>query len=66
MRLDPQFYTFLRKLEEYQRILGDGKTTLLLSTHREMFDLLFDPPGGGRPRPSAVGQKAKDRKEGGS
>ncbi len=41
---DPQFYTFLKKLEEYQRILGDNKTTLLLSTHREMFDVLFHPP----------------------
>jgi modulator of FtsH protease HflC len=41
---DPQFYTFLRKLEEYQRILGDNKSTLLLSTHRELFDVLFHPP----------------------
>jgi membrane protease subunit HflC len=41
---DPQFFTFLKKLEEYQRILGDNKTTLLLSTHRELFDLLFNPP----------------------
>jgi membrane protease subunit HflC len=49
-RKDPQFYTFLKKLEEYQRILaGDGKSTLLLSTHREMFDLLFQPPGSTMP-----------------
>jgi membrane protease subunit HflC len=41
---DPQFFTFLKKLEEYQRILGDNKSTLLLSTHRELFDLLFNPP----------------------
>jgi membrane protease subunit HflC len=41
---DTQFYTFLKKLEEYQRILGDNKSTLLLSTHREMFDVLFNPP----------------------
>ncbi len=41
---DPQFYAFLRKLEEYQRILGDNKTMLLLSTHRGLFDTLFDPP----------------------
>ena len=41
---DPQFYAFLRKLEEYQRILGDNKTMLLLSTHRELFDTLFQPP----------------------
>ncbi len=43
-RKDPQFYTFLKKLEEYQRILGDNKSTLLLSTHRELFDVLFNPP----------------------
>jgi membrane protease subunit HflC len=41
---DPEFYAFLRKLEEYQRILGDNKTMLLLSSHRAWFDLLFDPP----------------------
>ena len=41
---DPEFYSFLKKLEDYQRILGDNKTTLLLSTHREMFDTLFQPP----------------------
>jgi membrane protease subunit HflC len=41
---DVGFYTFLRKLDEYQRILGDKKTVLLLSSHRDMFDLLFKPP----------------------
>jgi membrane protease subunit HflC len=41
---DPEFYAFLRKLEEYQRILGDNKTMLLLSAHRTWFDLLFQPP----------------------
>lgn len=41
---DPQFFTFLNKLEQYQRILGDNKSTLLLSTHRELFDTLFNPP----------------------
>jgi membrane protease subunit HflC len=46
---DPQFYAFLRKLEEYQRILGDNKTMLLLSTHRELFDTLFQPPGPDKP-----------------
>lgn len=50
--LDPNFYSFLRKLEDYQRILGDNKTTLLLSTHRELFDALFNPPMPGKdPRP---------------
>jgi membrane protease subunit HflC len=44
-RLDPQFYAFLKKLDDYQKILGDNKTLLLLSTHRELFDTLFQPPG---------------------
>lgn len=43
-KADPDFYSFLRKLEEYQKILGDNRTTLLLSTHRELFDALFSPP----------------------
>lgn len=47
---DPAFYTFLQKLEEYQRILGDNKSTLLLSTHRELFDTLFNPPTPGKDR----------------
>jgi membrane protease subunit HflC len=51
---DPQFYAFLKKLEEYQRILGDNKSVLLLSTHRELFDALFQPPTPGvSPRPPA-------------
>jgi membrane protease subunit HflC len=41
---DVEFYTFLKKLEEYQRILGDNKTMLLLSSHGELFDVLFKPP----------------------
>jgi membrane protease subunit HflC len=41
---DVEFYAFLKKLEEYQRILGDNKSVLLLSSHRELFDLLFKPP----------------------
>jgi membrane protease subunit HflC len=51
---DPQFYSFLKSLEELQRILGDNKSVLYLSTHRELFDTLFNPPTpGGRPRPPA-------------
>jgi membrane protease subunit HflC len=53
-RLDPQFYAFLKKLEDYQRILGDNKTLLLLSTHREIFDTLFQPPSPGGPAPPVV------------
>jgi membrane protease subunit HflC len=55
---DPDFYAFLKKLENYQRILGDNKTVLLLSGHREWFDLLFNPPkpggSGGAGKPLAV------------
>lgn len=42
---DPGFYAFLKKLEDYQKILGDNKTLLLLSSQRELFDLLLKPPG---------------------
>jgi membrane protease subunit HflC len=41
---DVEFYTFLKTLETYKSILGDNKTMLLLSTHREVFRLMFDPP----------------------
>jgi membrane protease subunit HflC len=41
---DPEFYVFLKKLDKLQSILGDSKTTLLLSSHREIFDMLFQPP----------------------
>jgi membrane protease subunit HflC len=53
---DAEFYAFLKKLEEYQRILGDGKTMLLLSAHRELFDLLFGPP---KPTPAKPAEPAK-------
>ena len=49
---DPQFYAFLKKLEEYQRMLGDNKSVLLLSTHRELFDVLFNPPSPGSVAPA--------------
>lgn len=55
---DPQFYAFLKKLEEYQRILGDNRSVLLLSANRELFDTLLKPPrldGNGVPRPAAGG-----------
>src|SRR5207245_673034 len=41
---DMDFYVFLKKLQEYESILGNNRTVLLLSTHRELFDLLFTPP----------------------
>jgi membrane protease subunit HflC len=60
---DPQFYGFLKKLEEYQRILGDNKTVLLLSAHRDLFDLLFGPPrppapDGGKPPVAGMGKSS--------
>jgi membrane protease subunit HflC len=41
---DPEFYAFLKKLEEYRRILGDNKTMLLLSSTSELFDTFLKPP----------------------
>jgi membrane protease subunit HflC len=41
-RKEREFYKFLKKLEDYARILGDGKTVLYLSTQREMFDVLLN------------------------
>jgi membrane protease subunit HflC len=64
-RLDPQFYTFLKNLEDYQRILGDNKSVLLLSTHREIFDTLFHPPSPAAPprhQPEAPA-RATDKQE---
>ena len=50
---DPEFYAFLKKLEEYRHILADNKSMLLLSTHRDMFKLLFEPPPPqGKPAPT--------------
>jgi modulator of FtsH protease HflC len=57
-RLDPRFYAFLKNLEDYQRFLGDNKTMLLLSTHRELFDTLFQPP-----TPEIRNPKSEIRKE---
>ena len=41
---DPEFYAFLKQMEKLQSILSDNKAVLLLSTHRSIFDLLFQPP----------------------
>jgi membrane protease subunit HflC len=60
---DVAFYVFLKKLSEYQKILGDNKTVLLLSSHRDLFDLLFKPPnpeataGMTKPMPSTASSK---------
>lgn len=50
-RRDPEFYAFLKKMEKLQAILSDNKTVLLLSTHRPLFELLFQPP---RPQTGAA------------
>ena len=47
-RQDPGFYAFLRRLEDYQRILGDNKTMLLLSSQHAMFESLLNPPAPGK------------------
>lgn len=41
---DADFYVFLKKLAGYESILGNTRTVLLLSSHRELFDLLLSPP----------------------
>ena len=46
---DPDFYAFLKKLDTYKRIFGDNKTLLLLSTHRDVFDLFNTPPAMKKP-----------------
>ncbi len=51
---DREFYEFLKKMEKLQNILGDSKTTLLLSTHRPVFESLFAPP---RPKVDAPSEK---------
>ncbi len=57
---DPEFYVFLKQMEKLQSILGDNKTVLLLSTHRPLFDLLFQPPN---PRPGAMPSPPKKELE---
>jgi membrane protease subunit HflC len=46
-RKDVEFYVFLKKLEKYQDILGKNRALLLLSSNRQLFDLLFAPPSPG-------------------
>jgi membrane protease subunit HflC len=58
---DPEFYGFLKKLQEYQRILGNDKSVLLLSTHRALFDVLFAPPGPAATVPPKSGPDSKGR-----
>jgi membrane protease subunit HflC len=57
---DREFYTFLQKLDAYQRMLADGKDMLLLSSRNELFDLLLKPPRL-TPVPEAPVVKDKDK-----
>ena len=50
---DPEFYAFLKQMEKLQSILGENRTVLLMSTHRPLFDLLFQPPRPGSMAPAA-------------
>ncbi len=56
---DPEFYKFLKDMEELQNIVGGKNTMLLLSTHRPMFEALFTPP---RPKIDAPNGKKKGDK----
>jgi membrane protease subunit HflC len=44
-RQDAGFFRFWQEMEQMKSILGNSKTTLLLSTHRGVFDFLFNAPG---------------------
>jgi modulator of FtsH protease HflC len=49
---DEGFFRFWQQMEQMKSILGNSKTTLLLSTHRGVFDFLFTAPGpDGQPVP---------------
>jgi membrane protease subunit HflC len=62
---DPKFYEFLKTMEKLQSILGDNKTVLLLSTHRPLFDLMFQPPNPGHNGPPANKEDKKTKATGG-
>src|SRR5262245_43692129 len=55
---DPEFYAFLKQMEQMLSILGDNKTMLLLSTHRPMFERLFQPP---RPQVAPMEKKSESK-----
>lgn len=60
---DPEFYEFLKKLDKMHSILADNKTLLLLSTHRPVFDILFQPPrpGAGVPATNSPNSNGPDK-----
>ncbi|MBI1830771.1 MAG: hypothetical protein HYR84_04890 [Planctomycetes bacterium] len=41
---DPEFFKFVKQMEQLQAIVGGERTMLLLSTHRSMFESLFKEP----------------------
>jgi modulator of FtsH protease HflC len=55
---DPEYYAFLKQMEQMLSILGDNKTMLLLSTHRPMFERLFQPP---RPTVGPMEKKSESK-----
>ena len=63
-RQERDFYKFLKKLEDYGRILGDSKTILYLSTQRELFDVLLNPQSGSKPAAKPKGNGNSVRKGG--
>lgn len=63
---DPEYYAFLKQMEKLTSILADNRSTLLLSTHRSIFDLLFNPPRPGGEKTPAASPKAKTSLEKGS
>jgi membrane protease subunit HflC len=63
-RQERAFYKFLKKLEDYARILGESKNVLYLSTQREVFDLLLNPGGSLSPAKPSVSPPLKMKKGG--
>jgi membrane protease subunit HflC len=63
-RQERAFYKFLKKLEDYAKILGESKNILYLSTQREVFDLLLNPGGTLSPAKPSVAPPLKMKKGG--
>ena len=50
---DREFYKFVKSMESLQSIVGGEKSMLLLSTHRPLFEALFNPPRQGEKKSGA-------------
>jgi modulator of FtsH protease HflC len=66
---DPELFALLKRMEKLSSVLGDGKSVLLLSTHRAVFDALFQQPkmnngNGQAPAKGAASPVATDKKGG--